>query len=143
MDTQVNGLTGVITSQDLFSNGTAMAGAAVGVTTAGTIAGTTSAGAAPTVAIPSGFTATEKRGTFELTPVTGGGAQAAGIVATVRFTSSLAVKPNIIVQMNNVTDTTGAIVVSAINQAVTGFDICVGTALTTAKVYRISYVCVA
>jgi hypothetical protein len=143
MDTQVNGLTGVILTTDLFSGGSAMAGAAVSTTTAGTIAGTTSAGAAPTVALPTGFTATEKRGTFELSPVTGGGAQAAGIVATVRFTTALSAKPNVIVQMNNVTDTTGAIVVSAINQATTGFDICVGTALTTAKVYRISYVCVA
>lgn len=139
MDTQVNGLTGVINTTDLFSNGTAMAGAAVSTTTAGTIAGTTSAGAAPTVAIPTGFTATEKRGTFELTAVTGGGAQAAGVVATIRFTTALSVKPNVVVNMHNVTDTTSAIVASAQNCLTTGFDLCVGTALTTAKAYRVSY----
>lgn len=143
MDTQVNGLTGVILTTDLFSGGDAMAGAAVGVTTAGTIAGTTAAGAAPTVALPTGFTATQKRGTFELTPVTGGGAQAAGVVATVRFTTALSAKPNVIINGHNATDSTSAIVFSVINAATTGFDICVGTALTTAKVYRISYVCVA
>jgi len=140
MDTQVNGLTGVVLATDLFSGGDAMAGAAVGVVTAGTISGTTSAGAAPTVALPTGFTATQRRGTFELTPVTGGGAQAAGIVATVRFTTALPGKPVVALTGNNVTDTTGAIVFSAINCATTGFDVCAGTALTTAKVYRINYV---
>lgn len=143
MDTQVNGLTGVIATTDLFTGGDAMAGAAVGVVTAGTISGTTSAGASPTVALVTGFTATQKRGTFELTPVTGGGAQAAGIVATVRFTTALAAKPVVLVQGNNVTDTTGAVVFSAINCATTGFDICAGAALTTAKVYRINYTVIA
>lgn len=142
MDTQVNGLTGVIATTDLFTGGDAMAGAAVGVVTAGTISGSTSAGASPTVALPAGFTATQKRGTFELTPVTGGGAQAAGIVATVRFTTALAVKPEVILTGHNVTDTTSAIVFTAINCATTGFDVCAGTALTTAKVYRINYVVV-
>jgi len=142
MDTQVNGLTGVILTGDLFSGGTAMTAAAVGVTTAGTISGTTSAGAAPTVDIPAGYTATEKRGTFNLNPVTGGGSQAAGTVATVRFATATSVAPNVVITMTNHTDTTSAIVVSATNVSTAGFDVNVGTALTTAKAYRIRYVCV-
>lgn len=116
---------------------TQLTAGAVGVTTAGTISGTTSAGAAPTVTIGD---ATDIRGNFLLNPVTGGGGQAAGNVATVRFTSALPVTPAAVsLSMANETDSTAAIVVAALALATTGFDIYVGTALTTAKAYRIYY----
>lgn len=116
-----------------------LAGAAVGVTTAGTIAGTTSAGAAPTVAIPSGFRCTDIAGTFELTAVTGGGAQAAGSVATVRFLKEYSKPPTVVITGMNSTDTTSAIVFAPLSVTTAGFNVCVGTALTTAKAYRITY----
>lgn len=118
---------------------TNLAGAAVGVVTAGSIAGTTSAGAAPTVAIPTGFTCTDRRGTFELTAVTGGGAQAAGAVATVRFKNQYGTTPNVILSGYNVTDGTSAIVFAPSSVGKDGFSVMCGTALTTAKAYRISY----
>lgn len=116
-----------------------LAAAAVGVVTAGTIAGTTSAGAAPTVAIPSGFRCTDIAGTFDLTAVTGGGAQAAGSVGTVRFAKEYSKPPTVIVTGHNVTDTTSAIVFAPLTVTTAGFNICAGTALTTAKAYRITY----
>lgn len=116
---------------------TALTAGAVGVTTAGTISGTTAAGAAPTVTVTD---CTDLRGNFLLNPVTGGGAQAAGKVATVRFTSALPVTPAAVtLSMANETDSTAAIVVAALALDANGFDIYVGTALTTAKAYRIYY----
>jgi hypothetical protein len=118
---------------------TALAAGAVSTTTAGTIAGTTSAGAAPTVAVPTGFTCTDRAGTFELTAVTGGGAQAAGAVATVRFKQEYEATPTVVVNGYNVTDGSSAIVFAPSSVTKAGFDVMVGTALTTAKAYRISY----
>lgn len=110
---------------------------AVGVTTAGTISGTTSAGAAPTVTITD---CTDQRGNFLLNPVTGGGAQAAGNVATVRFAKAYSAAPGaVLLTMANETDSTAAIVIAPLAIATTGFNIYVGTALTTAKAYRICY----
>lgn len=127
--------------QPLAPAGTSLAAAAVGVTTAGTIAGTTAAGAAPTVAVPSGFTCTDDAGTFELTPVTGGGAQAAGVVATVRFANAYGKIPTaVLITLHNTTPTPDVpIVVSASAKTVSGFDVLVAAALTTANVYRLEY----
>lgn len=120
---------------------TSLTASAVGVTTAGTIAGTTAAGAAPTVAIPAGFVATDRSGTFELTPVTGGGAQAAGIVATVRFLNEYAATPSaVLVTLHNTTAAPDVpIVVAAADINTQGFNLIVAAALTTATVYRCSY----
>ncbi|MFJ8719738.1 hypothetical protein ACIRD9_42505 [Streptomyces violaceus] len=120
---------------------TSLTASAVSTTTAGTISGTTAAGAAPTVAIPSGFVATDRAGTFDLTAVTGGGAQAAGVVATVRFAAEYASTPAaVVVTLHNTTPTPDVpIIASATAVATTGFDVLVAAALTTANVYRISY----
>ena len=119
---------------------TTLAAAAVGVVTAGSIAGTTAAGAAPTVAIASGFSATDRWGTFDLTPVTGGGAQAAGDVATVRFNSEYAVTPGaIIVNMYDDAGTDVAILCAPTVVNTKGFNINVASALTTAHTYRVTY----
>ncbi len=116
-----------------------LAGAAVGVVTAGTISGTTAAGAAPTVAIPTGFRCTDIAGTFELTAVTGGGAQAAGDVATVRFAKEYAKPPTVIIQFldNDTTDLARVAAASAVTTA--GFNINVPAVLVTAHVYRVAY----
>jgi hypothetical protein len=116
---------------------TQLTAGAVGTTAAGTIAGTTSAGASPTVTIGD---CTNLRGNFLLSPVTGGGGQAAGKVAVVRFTATLPVTPAAVsLTLANETDSTATIVISSLALAATGFDIYVGTALTTAKDYRITY----
>lgn len=126
------------------AGGTALAAAAVGVTTAGSIAGTTAAGAAPTVAVPTGFVCTDRAGTFELTAVTGGGAQAAGDVATVRFAAEYPATPSaVIATIHDVTatpDAARACAATAITTA--GFNVNVAAALTTATAYRVSYVVV-
>ncbi len=120
---------------------TSLTASAVSTTTAGTIAGTTSAGAAPTVAIPTGFVAHDRAGTFELTAVTGGGAQAAGDVATVRFLAEYPATPSAVVL--TLYDVTAApdVAKAACATAVTtqGFNVNVAAALTTATTYRVSY----
>lgn len=119
---------------------TTLAAAAVGVVTAGSIAGTTAAGAAPTVAIPSGFVCTDRAGTFELTAVTGGGAQAAGDVCTVRFVNEYAATPAAVVINFYDNDTTDLARVAAATAVDTkGFNINVPAVLVTAHAYRISY----
>lgn len=125
------------------ATGATLAAAAVGVTTAGTIAGTTAAGAAPTVAIPTGFTCTDRAGTFALTAVTGGGAQAAGDVATIRFVNEYAATPAAVIINFYDDDTTDLARVAAATLVTTqGFNINVPAVLVTAHVYRISYVVV-
>lgn len=122
---------------------TALTAAAVSVVTAGTISGTTKAGAAPTVAIPTGFTAHDRAGTFDLTPVTGGGAQAAGDVATVRFLNEYSAVPSaVVIQMYDDAATDVAILCAATVLTSAGFNVNVATALTTAHPYRVSYVVV-
>lgn len=122
--------------------GTALTAGAVSVTTAGTISGTTAAGAAPTVAVPTGFTCNDRRGTFEITAVTGGGAQAAGDVATVRFLNEYAATPSaVIAQLHNVTATPDVALASCAAAITTaGFNINVPAVLVTATTYRVSYV---
>lgn len=113
---------------------------AVGTSAVGTISPTASAGAAPTTVLISGVTCDDSRGRFELNPVTGGGAQAAGQVVLVRFTKPYAKIPSAVtVTITNETDTTAAIVAAANLVTVAGFDILVGTALTTAKKYIVNY----
>lgn len=121
--------------------GTALAGAAVSTTTAGTIAGTTAAGAAPTVAIPTGFICNDRAGTFELTAVTGGGAQAAGDVATVRFANEYAATPAaVLVTLYDITANPDAVRAACATAVTTqGFNVNVAAALTTATVYRVQY----
>lgn len=127
--------------QELWNVGPNMAAAAVGVVTAGTISGTTAAGAAPTVAFPTNFEANDRRGTFTLTAVTGGGAQAAGDVATVRFTNTMPSVPNAVIVTLYDDDTTDlARTVAATLVTTSGFNINVPAVLVTAHVYRISYV---
>ena len=138
-----------MTTQNVDSNGhhirptpsDTLTASAVGTTTAGTIAGTTAAGAAPTVAIPSGFVCHDRAGTFELTAVTGGGAQAAGDVATVRFLDEYPATPSaVLLTLYDITANPDA-VRAACATAVTplGFNVNVAAALTTATVYRVSY----
>lgn len=125
------------------ATGTALAAAAVGVTTAGTIAGTTNAGAAPTVAIPTGFVCGDRAGTFDLTAVTGGGAQAAGDVATVRFANEYAATPAAVIVNfydDDVTDL--ARVAAAVKVNTQGFAVNVPAVLVTAHIYRVSYIVV-
>ncbi len=120
---------------------TSLTASAVGVVTAGTISGTTAAGAAPTVAIPSGFVATDRAGTFELTAVTGGGAQAAGDVATVRFANEYAATPSaVVINFYDVTANPDLARTAAATAVTTqGFNINVPAVLVTATTYRVSY----
>lgn len=114
---------------------------AVSTSAVGTISPTTSAGASPTVTI---VNCTDRAGTFTLSPVTGGGAQAAGIVAIVKFAIPYQKIPSaILVTIDNDTDSTSAIVAAAVDPTVAGFSVSVGAALTTAKVYNVQYAVVA
>lgn len=119
---------------------TALTAGAVSTSAVGTISPTTSAGASPTVTFATGFVADDVAGSFELNPVTGGGSQAAGQVALVRFANSYAKPPAaVLVSIYNVTDSTATLTANAGNVWVAGFDVYVSGALTTAKDYRISY----
>jgi hypothetical protein len=118
--------------------GAALTAGAVSTTAVGTIAPTTSAGASPTVTSPS---ANDQAGSFTLSPVTGGGAQAAGEVAVVTFAVPYASVPRHIAV--SVTDNAGGsgsvIAASATSITVAGFKLNVGAALTTAHTYAVSY----
>lgn len=117
-------------------NGAALTAGAVSTTAVGTIVGTTSAGAAPTVTVTN---ANDRRGTFLLNPVTGGGAQAAGVTCKVFFAQPYAVAPaGVIVSATNETDSTATVTIAAQNITTTGFDL-VTTVLVTAKAYRVNY----
>jgi len=113
---------------------------AVGTNAVGTIAGTAAAGAAPTVTIGD---CTDRRGNFLLNPVTGGGAQAAGAVALIKFARPYARPPGL-VMVDVVNETDGNLVASAAPLTVTGdgWSLVVGAALTTAKAYRVNYLVV-
>lgn len=117
---------------------TQLTAGAVGVVTAGTISGTTAAGAAPTVTIGD---CTDRRGNFLLNPVTGGGAQAAGEVATVRFVRAYGAPPScVLVTVENETDGNLASTCAAADVTADGFDLMVGAVLVTAKAYRVNYI---
>lgn len=119
---------------------TQLTAGAVSTSAVGTISPTTNAGAAPTVTITD---CTDRRGTFLLNPVTGGGAQAAGEVALVRFAKPYPSVPIVLVTIENETDSSTGQVVSAADVTVDGFDIEVSAVLVTAKAYRVNYVVVA
>lgn len=116
------------------SAGAALVAGAVGVVTAGSISGTAAAGAAPTVTAPN---ATDAAGSFVLNPVTGGGAQSAGVVATVRFAQPYPVAPRAVVVSVNTGNT--VVTAAAVNLTVNGFDLA-STILTTATAYTVQYV---
>lgn len=117
---------------------TQLTAGAVSTSAVGTISPTTAAGASPTVTIGD---CTDYRGNFLLNPVTGGGAQAAGEVALVRFVKPYPAAPGcILVTVENETDGNAAAVAAAADITADGFDLMVGSALTTAKAYRVNYV---
>jgi hypothetical protein len=119
--------------------GTALAAGAVSTTAIGTIVPTTAAGAAPTVTAVS---ANDTAGTFTLSPVTGGGAQAAGAVAQVFFAQPYAAIPKaVLVGVVDNAAGAGAVAVAAGAQTITttGFTFNVSAALTTAHTYNCTY----
>jgi hypothetical protein len=119
--------------------GTALAAGAVSTTAIGTIVPTTAAGASPTVTAVS---ANDKAGNFVLSPVTGGGAQAAGAVAQVFFAEPYTAIPKG-VNVGVVDLAAGAsgvaVAAGAVTVTTTGFTINVSAALTTAHTYYVSY----
>lgn len=116
---------------------TQLTAGAVSTSAVGTISPTTAAGAAPTVTIGD---CTDRRGNFLLNPVTGGGAQAAGEVALIRFAQPYGDAPaSVMVTCENETDGNAAVACAAADVTGDGFDLMVGAALTTAKAYRVNY----
>ena len=117
---------------------TALTAGAVSTTAAGTIAPTTAAGASPTVTFATGQVATDSYGSFTLSPVTGGGAQAAGATAVVTFTNPYG-RPPACVQVT-VTNNSGPAAIAAYASNITASGFSVNTALlTTANVYTVTY----
>lgn len=113
----------------------AIAAAAVGVVTVGTISGTTAAGAAPTITAVS---ANDTRGVFTLTPVTGGGAQAAGATVNVTFSQSYPVAPAVIQVI--VTNQAGPASAAAYATTITAAGFQISTSLlVTANLYTVTY----
>lgn len=122
--------------------GADLAAGAVSTTVAGTIVPTTAAGASPTVTFGTGQAANDSAGTFTLSPVTGGGAQAAGAVAQVFFKQPYSAVPKSVVVnvCNNAAGSSGvAVAASAQSITTTGFTVNVAAALTTANTYSVSY----
>jgi hypothetical protein len=120
----------------------ALAAGAVSTTAIGTIVPTTAAGAAPTVTFAAGQRANDTAGTFVLSPVTGGGAQAAGAVAQVFFANPYEIAPASVVVgvCDNAAGASGVAVASAAQSiTTTGFTVNVSAALTTAHTYDVSY----
>jgi hypothetical protein len=115
-----------------------LAAAAVSTTAAGTIAGTTSAGAAPTV---TAVNASDNAGTFTLTPVTGGGAQAAGETVKVFFAQSYRKAPKAVqVTVVNINTASTPAAVASYATSITSAGFAVTTiALTTAQPYLVVY----
>lgn len=119
--------------------GTALAAGAVSTTAIGTIVPTTAAGATPTV---TNVNANDTAGTFTLSPVTGGGAQAAGAVAQVFFAQPYSATPKaVIVSLCDNAGGAGSVAVACAAQTITttGFTLNVATALTTAHTYTATY----
>lgn len=117
----------------------ALAAGAVSTTAIATIVPTTAAGASPTVTTVS---ANDTAGNFTLSPVTGGGAQAAGAVAQIFFAEPYAAIPKAV--LVNVCDNAAgasavAVAASAQSLLTTGFTVNVSAALTTAHTYLVTY----
>lgn len=121
-----------------IATGPALTAGAVSTTAAGTIAPTTNAGASPTVTFGTGQTANDRRGSFTLNPVTGGGAQAAGAVAVVTFANPYSVAPSTI--QCTLLDQAGPVNIGALATSITanGFSIS-SPILTTAHNYTVTY----
>ena len=111
-------------------------------TAIGTVAPTTAAGASPTVTFGTGQAAYDSADTFTLNPVTGGGAQAAGAVVQVFFANAFEAAPaSVVVGVVDQAAGSGAVAVAAAASTITatGFTVNVGSALTTAHSYTVSY----
>jgi hypothetical protein len=120
-------------------SGPLLTAGAVSTTAQGTIAPTTAAGASPTVTFGTGQIAKDQAGTFTLSPVTGGGAQAAGAVAVVTFANGLPNVPTAIIVEIYDQANAAAIAAAATSISAAGFSVSVGVALTTAHVYTVTY----
>lgn len=120
------------------STAAALTAGAVSTTATGTIAPTTAAGASPTVTFATGQSANDVRGSFTLSPVTGGGAQAAGAVAVVTFANPYGQAPACI--MVNCMDDSGPVSINAKATSITANGFSVSTPiLTTAHTYTVTY----
>jgi hypothetical protein len=120
-----------------------LAAGAVSTTAQGTIAPTTAAGASPTVTFATGQVAVDECGTFTLSPVTGGGSQAAGAVAEVFFNQAFETIPKgVTVNICDNAAGSSQVAVAASAQSITaaGFTINVSAALTTAHTYQVTYI---
>jgi len=125
------------------SQAVALTAGAVSTTAQGTIAPTTAAGASPTVTFGTGQVAYDECGTFTLSPVTGGGSQAAGTVANVYFTQAFeAIPKGVVVNICDNASGSSQIAVTASAQNITAasFSINVASALTTAHTYQVTYI---
>jgi hypothetical protein len=116
--------------------GPALAAGAVSTTVAGTIVPTTAAGATPTVTL---VAANDDHGRYVLSPVTGGGAQAAGATSHVFFSTLYRAAPRAVIV--NISDNAGPVWVGAVATTITaaGFDVSTPI-LTTAHTYTVDYV---
>jgi hypothetical protein len=119
--------------------GTALTVGAVSTTAAGTIAPTTGAGASPTVSFGTGQAAIDQFGSFTLSPVTGGGSQAAGGVAAVTFANGLPAVPRAVLVTIYDQANASAIAAAATSITAEGFTVSTGVALTTAHNYTVAY----
>lgn len=125
------------------SQAVALTAGAVSTTAQGTIVPTTAAGASPTVTFGTGQVAYDECGTFTLSPVTGGGAQAAGAVAEVFFTQSFeSIPKGVVVNICDNASGSGQVGVACgvNNVTAASFTINVASALTTAHTYLVSYI---
>ena len=119
--------------------GTALAAGAVSTTAVGTIVPLVAAGAAPTV---TAVNANDTAGTFVLTAVTGGGAQAAGAVAQVFFAQPYSATPKaVLVSIVDNAAGAGGVAVAAGAQSITttGFTFNVSAVLVTAHTYTCTF----
>jgi len=121
-------------------NSTVLTAGAVSTTAAGTIAPTTNAGAAPTVTAV-GTLANDHYGSFQLNPVTGGGAQAAGAQVVVTFANPFRQAPSFVrVQVIDITTAAAPVIVAAYPVTITANGFSIETAaLTTAHNYLVNY----
>lgn len=125
------------------SQAVALTAGAVSTTAQGTIAPSTAAGASPTVTFATGQVCYDECGTFTLSPVTGGGAQAAGAVATVYFNQAFeSIPKGVVVNICDNAAGSSGVAVAASAQSITAasFTINVSAALTTAHTYLVTYI---
>lgn len=122
-----------------LSTAVALTAGAVSTTVAGTIAPTTSAGASPTVTFGTGQASNDVRGSFTLSPVTGGGAQAAGAVVNINFANPYGSAPACV--QVQVVNQAGSVIVGGVATNINSNGFSISTpVLTTANVYTVTYV---